>query len=61
MNELYDSQFTRWSNKERLNWLMDQYGNSVIRLAFIYVRNKQSAEDIAQDVFMKCYQKIRRI
>ncbi|PLR78622.1 RNA polymerase subunit sigma [Bacillus sp. V3-13] len=34
---------------------MEEYGKSVVRLAYTYVRQKQLAEDIAQEVFIKCY------
>jgi RNA polymerase sigma factor (sigma-70 family) len=40
---------------ELLIWLMDEYGKQLVRLAFIYVKNEQMAEDIVQDVFEKCY------
>ncbi|WP_142383392.1 sigma-70 family RNA polymerase sigma factor [Bacillus sp. V3-13] len=43
------------SREERLVWLMEEYGKSVVRLAYTYVRQKQLAEDIAQEVFIKCY------
>lgn len=46
------------SKEERLEWLMEEYGNNIIRLAFTYVKQKQLAEDIAQDVFIKCYEKL---
>lgn len=48
-----------WNNKEKLNWLMDQYGDKIIRLAYTYVHSEQAAEDIAQDVFLKCYEKLK--
>lgn len=44
--------------EEKLKWLMKEYGNDVIRIAFSYVKNKQLAEDISQDVFLKCYEKL---
>jgi len=47
-----------WSNKEKLSWLMDEYGDKIIRLAYTYVKSEQAAEDIAQEVFLKCYEKI---
>jgi RNA polymerase sigma factor (sigma-70 family) len=40
---------------ELLVWLMDEYGKSLVRLAFMYVKNEQLAEDIVQDAFVKCY------
>ncbi|WP_369385783.1 sigma-70 family RNA polymerase sigma factor [Mesobacillus boroniphilus] len=47
-----------WSNKEKLSWLMDEYGDKIIRLAYTYVRSHQAAEDITQEVFLKCYEKM---
>lgn len=38
-----------------LERIMDQHTERLIRLAFYYVRNLQSAEDIVQDVFIKFY------
>jgi RNA polymerase sigma factor (sigma-70 family) len=46
-------------NKEdRLVWLMDKYGDDIARLAFSYTKQKQLSEDIAQEVFIKCYEKL---
>lgn len=39
----------------QLERLMDQYGDKVLRLAFFYVKDRQTAEDIAQDVFLKVF------
>jgi len=33
------------------------HGEELLRLAFTYVKNKQTAEDIVQDVLMKAYEK----
>lgn len=46
------------SKDERLEWLMTEYGQSITRLAFTYTNQKQLSEDIAQEVFIKCYQKL---
>ncbi|EIT84389.1 RNA polymerase factor sigma C [Fictibacillus macauensis ZFHKF-1] len=35
--------------------LMNQYGQQVLQLAFTYVKNKEIAEDLTQDIFVKCY------
>ncbi len=43
------------STDERLIQLMDQYGNMIIRLAYTYVKQKEAAEDISQEVFISCY------
>lgn len=46
------------SQEEKLKWLMNTYGNDVMRLAFTYLKQKELAEDVAQDVFVKCYEKM---
>ena len=38
--------------------LMRQYGNDVLRTAYMYVRDIHTAEDIFQDVFIKVSQKL---
>jgi RNA polymerase sigma factor (sigma-70 family) len=44
--------------EELLIWLMEEYGNSVTRIAYTYVKEKSLAEDVAQDVFIKCYENL---
>ncbi|WP_144481397.1 sigma-70 family RNA polymerase sigma factor [Cytobacillus oceanisediminis] len=46
------------NREEKLKWLMNAYGNDVIRIAYTYLKQKQLAEDVAQDVFIKCYEKM---
>ncbi|MBM6618768.1 sigma-70 family RNA polymerase sigma factor [Bacillus suaedaesalsae] len=41
-----------------LEEVMNQYGNDVLYLAFSYVKNYEMAEDLAQDVFIRFYEKI---
>jgi RNA polymerase sigma-70 factor (family 1) len=36
--------------------LVDHYGESLMRLAFTYVKDRQVAEDIVQDVFMRAFE-----
>ncbi|MFJ7828539.1 sigma-70 family RNA polymerase sigma factor [Psychrobacillus sp. NPDC096623] len=38
--------------------MIDSYGESLMRLAYTYVKNRQVAEDIVQDVFIRAYEKI---
>ena len=45
-------------NDTKINWLMDNYGQQVIALAYTYVKQKEVAEDIAQEVFIKCYERL---
>lgn len=61
INKVDDSKSEPLSNlnrEEKLKWLMKTYGNDVIRIAYTYLKQKQLAEDIAQDVFIKCYEKM---
>src|SRR5712672_4397404 len=38
--------------------LADEYGTKIYQLAFRYLRNKEDAEEIAQDVLFKVYRKV---
>ncbi len=46
------------NKEETIEWLMNEYGRSVVRLAFTFMKKEQLAEDIAQEVFIKCYEKL---
>jgi RNA polymerase sigma factor (sigma-70 family) len=46
------------NREETVEWLMNEFGRKVVRLAFTYLKQEQLAEDVAQEVFMKCYQKL---
>ena len=46
------------SNREVLVDLMQRYGDMVLRVAFTYVKERQLAEDISQEVFIRCYQSL---
>lgn len=43
--------------EERLEQVMDQYGEYLIRFAYLYVKDWPVAEDIVQEVFISYYQK----
>jgi RNA polymerase sigma-70 factor, ECF subfamily len=52
---------SQWSNtnkKEMLEGLMNEYGKDVFLLAYSFVKEKALAEDISQEVFIKCYRSI---
>jgi len=61
---LYENQKIIWMNAEMIdketvvNELVDRYGKQVFLIAYSFVKDKGIAEDIAQEVFMKCYQRI---
>ncbi|MFC4558276.1 sigma-70 family RNA polymerase sigma factor [Virgibacillus kekensis] len=41
--------------------LMTAYGSQVTRLAYSYVKDIQTAENITQEVFIKCYKKMNHL
>lgn len=43
--------------EEYVGLLLDKYGNSVLRIAYTYLKNKADAEDIVQDVFLQIIDK----
>ncbi|WP_077622644.1 sigma-70 family RNA polymerase sigma factor [Sediminibacillus massiliensis] len=53
-----EQQFHHKSDKEILVELMEMYGDMVLRIAYTYVKEKQLAEDLAQEVFIRCYQSL---
>ncbi|MGO5010874.1 sigma-70 family RNA polymerase sigma factor [Niallia sp. Sow4_A1] len=46
------------SNEELLKELIELYAESIKRLAYTYVKNWSAADDITQEVFIKCYEKM---
>jgi RNA polymerase sigma-70 factor, ECF subfamily len=38
--------------------IMNQYGQEILQLAYSYVNNKAIAEDLTQDIFVKCYKSL---
>jgi RNA polymerase sigma-70 factor (ECF subfamily) len=45
-------------DEEALAELADQYSSKIYQLAFRYLRNKEDAEEVTQDVLFKVYRKI---
>ncbi|NLP52413.1 sigma-70 family RNA polymerase sigma factor [Bacillus sp. RO1] len=46
-------------DKEQLiNELMNENGDAVLHLVFTYVKNRTIAEDLTQEIFIKCYEKL---
>ncbi|RTZ53342.1 sigma-70 family RNA polymerase sigma factor [Bacillus sp. SAJ1] len=61
IDKIYGSRFeppSHLNKEDKLRWLMKVYGNDVIRIAYTYLRQKSLAEDVAQDVFIKCFEKL---
>jgi RNA polymerase sigma-70 factor, ECF subfamily len=38
--------------------IMSQYGQEILQLTYSYVNNKAIAEDLTQDIFVKCYKSL---
>ncbi|MFE8703533.1 sigma-70 family RNA polymerase sigma factor [Cytobacillus sp. FJAT-54145] len=43
---------------ETIAKLMNDYGTSVLHLTYSYVRNRQTSEDLTQEIFIKCFEKL---
>lgn len=46
--------------EEYLSILINEYGDSVLRMCYIYLRDYQLAEDVAQETFIRVYQNYGR-
>src|SRR5438552_14354248 len=45
-------------DEQALAELADKYGSNIYQLAFRYLRNKEDAEEVTQDVLFKVYRKV---
>src|SRR5690349_14805187 len=45
-------------DEQALSDLADEYGTKIYQLAFRYLRNKEDAEEVTQDVLFKVYRKV---
>ena len=43
---------------ELIDEIMNTYGQEILQLAFSYVKNKELAEDLTQEIFVKCYRSL---
>ena len=44
--------------EELIDELMNKYGQEILQLVNSYVKNKTIAEDLTQDIFVKCYRSL---
>jgi RNA polymerase sigma-70 factor, ECF subfamily len=59
LNELRKNEtFSSHNNEEKLVFLMEQYGASLNKIAFTYLKDWGKAEDVVQDVFISCYKNL---
>ncbi|MED1563034.1 RNA polymerase subunit sigma [Alkalihalobacillus alcalophilus ATCC 27647 = CGMCC 1.3604] len=55
----YEQKQERVIDKEEiLIEIMNTYGDELLRLIYSYVKNKEVAEDLTQDIFIKVYERI---
>ena len=43
--------------EEHIGRLLDKYGDTVVRIAYTYLKNMPDAEDVVQDLFLKIMEK----
>ena len=53
-----EADYSEVSSDVLLNQLMEDYATDLKRLAFLYVNDMSECEDIIQEVFISCYQKL---
>lgn len=58
MGELIIDGFLAEDKGLLMDEIMSRYGQEILQLAFSYVNNKAIAEDLTQDIFVKCYKNL---
>lgn len=55
VDELTAKVFEIEDKEEIIDEIMNKYGQEILQLVYSYVNNKEVAEDLTQDIFVKCY------
>ncbi|MRH44153.1 sigma-70 family RNA polymerase sigma factor [Aquibacillus halophilus] len=55
MEEITAETFQIEDKAELIDQMMTKYGQEILQLAYSYVNSKEVAEDLTQDIFLKCY------
>ncbi|WP_260858169.1 sigma-70 family RNA polymerase sigma factor [Bacillus sp. FJAT-22090] len=58
MEETFEGVFGFENHEELINEMMSEYGQDILRLVYSYVNNKEVAEDLTQDIFVKFYKSL---
>ena len=45
---------------EIMEAIIDEYSDRILHLTYTYVKNKSTAEDLTQEIFMKCYERFHQ-
>ncbi|OIJ20150.1 RNA polymerase factor sigma C [Anaerobacillus alkalidiazotrophicus] len=43
-----------------IDQLMHEYSDGILHLVYTYVKNRATAEDLTQEIFIKCYEKLNQ-
>ncbi|WP_042221770.1 sigma-70 family RNA polymerase sigma factor [Oceanobacillus manasiensis] len=43
-----------------IDQLMHEYSDDILHLVYTYVKNRSTAEDLTQEIFIKCYEKLNQ-
>ncbi|MED4036472.1 sigma-70 family RNA polymerase sigma factor [Niallia taxi] len=46
--------------EEIIDQLMQEYSDDILHLVYTYVKNPTTAEDLTQEIFIKCYEKLNQ-
>ncbi|HDX9580711.1 TPA: sigma-70 family RNA polymerase sigma factor [Bacillus pseudomycoides] len=58
MDELTAEVFEVEDKEVLIDEIMNKYGQEILQLVYSYVNNKEVAEDLTQDIFVKCYKSL---
>lgn len=58
VDELTVAAFEIEDKEDLIDEIMNKYGQEVLQLVYSYVNNKEVAEDLTQDIFVKCYKSL---
>ncbi|TWG41893.1 LOW QUALITY PROTEIN: RNA polymerase sigma-70 factor (ECF subfamily) [Bacillus sp. AK8] len=58
VDELTIEAFEIEDKEDLIDEIMNKYGQEVLQLVYSYVNNKEVAEDLTQDIFVKCYKSL---
>ena len=58
MDELTAEVFEIEDKEDLIDEIMNKYGQEILQLVYSYVNNKEVAEDLTQDIFVKCYKSL---
>jgi RNA polymerase sigma-70 factor, ECF subfamily len=46
--------------EEIIDQIMQEYSDDILHLVYTYVKNRTTAEDLTQEIFLKCYEKLNQ-